>query len=504
MNEKYERIEEFLYLFRDIVKENHGYSLYYDSVYYILTNLGVKEKKSINDNFNKWISYFRTDVRINVFVRENWTYFCQFISNDKKAQMADEHLKVYIPLDAEHIEKGATEIFNFLSSEGISHSSKIGSRVRMDDIVIRLINPTDIDKLAQFVNNNQYIQEGLIKPNPFCFNHEGLAMAVDGDTSFNSVVAMMIKLYINSCSKNNNLDKVSVNDFMLFVNNYYQNSFSSKKGLNKFTKDFKRLEKCGFEPEIIVNYQNVLKLFIKSMNNNFSYKDYLLHYKECSDKSLQSVKVRQILKVLNGEVDKNDNYIDTEKKVIIDIQNILLIMENKYGRQSSMAGLENYIRTGDSSYLTREEGLRKRIALSTFRGDVLGILNKRNVDIYNYLNIVSQIVVGMNEVYLDKAIIETYEKYKRLYQEGESRTNGHDFVTMALHQFIINGVYYGFTRENGARKNLENNVSVDAAKRIIMKKMGIKTENELLQHNIDNLIEQYINGVINNHQSKSR
>ena len=221
MNNRNRQIDEFLKYFRDIALQNPGYRFSKENIYSELTNLGLprSEKKLRIDNlFSRWVQHFKNDSNCNVFVSQNWRYFCQFVSKDGLAKQAREHLKIYIPLDSLHIENGAKEIFEFLSKENISHLSKIGSHVRFDDIVVRLIEPKDVAKLVNFINNNKYIQEGLLPANPFAYSINGIAMAVDGYLSFNSTVASLVQFYINNKIDKGILNTVGVEDFYQFVN----------------------------------------------------------------------------------------------------------------------------------------------------------------------------------------------------------------------------------------------------------------------------------------------
>ena len=116
---------------------NHGLFNY---IYHKLIFQGVNvedRKRNLSDEgmFARWCRKGRPNT--NTFVSPTWTYFCQFISSDNRALRADNHIKVYIPLDADHIERGVNEIFDFLDKNNISHLSKVGQKIRFDDVVVR-------------------------------------------------------------------------------------------------------------------------------------------------------------------------------------------------------------------------------------------------------------------------------------------------------------------------------------------------------------------------------
>ena len=237
----------------------------------LLYDKGAEEQYK-DSAFCHWIDYYKENENIDVFRTENWPYFCQFISKNKEAKFSNEHIKIYIPLDSQHIEEGAKLIFNFLTNHNISHVSKIGKQIRFDDIVVRLIKEEDAKALLDFVKNNDYIQEGLIKANPFAFQQDGIAMACDGHESYNYTVAQLIDLYLNSRKRNNSLDKVSYQDYYHYLADHYRSEFINKESHlleNKLDMNTEESKK---------NYQHIIALMLKSQSKDFTLKDYFNHY----------------------------------------------------------------------------------------------------------------------------------------------------------------------------------------------------------------------------------
>lgn len=399
MTEKQIRIDQFLKFFRDIVAQNPGFDILgkngtvqdeeqkqdgYKYVYEKLTGLGTppeQDHADIKHNFNDWINHFSNDKNTNVFVDENWKYFCQFVSNDMRAQRAKEHLKVYIPLDFNHINLGAKQIFQFLSDNNIPHISKIGSHVRFDDIVIRLINEDDVLKLVNFVNSNQYIKEGLMKPNPFIFDAIGVSLACDGLISFNSTIAKLISLYIKNNQQANTLYQVGTDDFYKFVEQYYRNAFMSPSGINKLINDF-GLNNTGSINEILVNYKNVFELILKNNNKDFSFNDFFYHFEECINSEKQKEKLNDIRALRQVQVD-NQIINQTNEMIIYAIDT----MTEKYpDRQAVINAIHDYVYTGEPKYITSYKELRNYIINSNFKENVIGILNKEQTNFHTYVN----------------------------------------------------------------------------------------------------------------------
>ena len=117
-NDRLRRADEFLKYLRDISLQNPNYDFNHNSIYHELTRIGVPiDKRNTPHNylFSNWVTRFQSNRNIDVFVDPNWSYFCQFITHREKVYSAPEHLKVYIPLDEEHMEIGVNMIFDFLS-----------------------------------------------------------------------------------------------------------------------------------------------------------------------------------------------------------------------------------------------------------------------------------------------------------------------------------------------------------------------------------------------------
>ena len=297
------RINEFLTYWRDIALENPDLSFQNEemnqAIYNKLIRLGVNtEDRKIdlrngnspinykndtqysylvnpNSAFNNWLDYYNGNEKIKVFHSPSWAYFCQFISENQEARYAKEHIKIYIPLDSKHIEQGAKSIFDFLTRNNISHLSKIGKDIRFDDIVIRLINKEDADKLLDYIRRNPYIQEGLIKPNPFAFQKNGVALACDGRESYNETIVKIIGLYISEKKDTNTLDKVSYEDFYRFVAIKYKTNFITKENNDLI----KKLEIQDQEKER--NIKEILSLALKCQKKDFTYDHYIEHFNIC-------------------------------------------------------------------------------------------------------------------------------------------------------------------------------------------------------------------------------
>ena len=435
MNNRYKEMDDFLKYWRDILKENPFINLTENIVFNKIIKLGVNENdKNVNlsnnnfgqkSTFEKWIEYYYNNPNIKVFNSPDWKYFCQFISNYNLAN-ATNHIKVYIPLDYEHIELGAKLIFDFLSNNNIPHHSKIGREIRFDDIVIRLINPTDAEKLINFVTSNQYLSKGLISPNPFAFQKDGIALACDGYLSYNSTISELITNYINYMKNYNKLDEINITSFYNYIIHIYNNN---------------DLIECLFNDsdDLFSNRKQVLELIIATFSPNFTYNDYINHYKKHSN--------------INSNVTNNAFYLN----------NALLCTVSEYDADKCYEALYRVINEGNYNYFTNKQNARNNLmnlSPSDIYHIVVSTLNKEknNFNLYDacreYVdrflanntkddnNINNN--VSKNVFYLNNALLCTALKYDA-YQCYE-----------ALYRVINEGNYNYFTNEKYARDNLMN------------------------------------------------
>ena len=300
--------------------------------------------------FNNWIQLYSDSRKTDCFVSPYWQYFCQFVSKDNKARMSHEHIKIYIPLDSDHIEYGAKMIFDFLEQNNISHLSKIGREIRFDDIVVRLINPDDAKKLLDFVSRNPYLQEGLIQANPFAFQKNGIAMAVDGSESYNSTVATLIKAYMDYRRKTNTLNNVNVENFYEYIRRLYIDQFISRRNQNlKTILDWKDKDE---------------------EKNNKGYNCYS----------------RQILET---------------NRLLIEALEAMTIRFNRNG----ISNVNAFFDTGDGKYITSKNNLRERMLHSNFRTTLKQILHQKRMTFAEYAQLIlDQYHIDLNSLIQKKTM----------------------------------------------------------------------------------------------------
>lgn len=358
INKRYIEMERFLQFWVDVCRQNPGYEISSNNVYDRLIKLGVPEKdsyydSSYNGNFEYWVTNFSHKKNTNVFVDNNWSYFCQFINDRTVGQSLyhdPEHIKMYIPLDGEHIKKGVQMIFEFLSKKDIKHLSKVGKEIRFDGIVVRLSSSKDAQELQKFIDNNQYIQKGLLLPNPFAFSKNNIAYACDGKISYNATISNIIALYFKE--RKDKLGMIRLQDFIDFTYKYYQDVFITRKDESRFVKDFDLSHKdkrFGDLNLCIQNYKQVFELFLKTIHPDFQFEHLVNQF--LSNGNERNELSRKIAEMETTRL--------TEDEIYEIVFNAYQVMSTKYGYEMAKKNIIGHIETGNLNYLTRTNQIRE-------------------------------------------------------------------------------------------------------------------------------------------------
>ena len=466
------RIEYFLKLIANACK--NGMDIDSQSVYANLIYLGVDDKREdISSNFNKWIEHFKSNKNIDVFVDPSWDYFCQFISPNFDRYTHDCNIKMYIPIDSQHIEMSVIYLFEFLANENITHLSKIGKCIRFDDIVIRTNNRDNANKIIEFINNNKCIREGLLKANPFAVGTDKISMAWDNTLSYNLVVSSWISNYIKWEYDNNNLNDVSFLRFKLFVEEKSFSLFEKGEGLQEYLDNliFDYVIKDEGFAEIrdakLFDYCNITKILLMSLNGTVT-KDNLFDF--ISMISYKETQINGIEKIKKLRLNIDDKSFSDSQKMAF--KTAFDYMVNLYGYNKTKENFLLFMQTGNYSYITRKNGARE-------------LLYSNNID----KNIANLIVLYWKCEALDNAILATYNKY------------GYSHSYSALVNLVGNGDYSYFTNDNNCRINLIDRCSADSEVLGLIrdKLIYLGYDPELLKNNICRV---YFDKVINNEINK--
>jgi len=332
MNNNYECMQEFLNVLKEFAISNPNKEITRDFVYSILVRFRVEKNEESfmpavkQDYYEGWKERFKNVNNLNVDDHVQGD-FCWFLNTYDVINA----IKLYIPLDYDHIKEGAEQLFDFISSTNMIHQSKIASKIRNDNVVVRVNSLEDAQKIVNFVSSNSYIQEGMLKVNPFLPNMNGIGMVMDNDYSFNGELSSLLSSFIEWLKKENRLDLVTVEEF------------------NKYIK---------FQIEYVndLDLKNIYSLLEKTTSKSFHIQEFVEQAKS-----------------------KLVNDYDQQRKRITDpsyyLEKAIIVTENHYPGNSKEAIL-NYL-NNNADFFTRKENARAGLVKYVKPGDVISLITKK-------------------------------------------------------------------------------------------------------------------------------
>ncbi len=389
MNDFLTLIKTYLKIHPDLINQKLSNFIYTQLIAYNLGNDQVPFVV-VDYLFDYWIKRNESNENLETFVSDKHPYFCQFVNKNAR-NIAEETIKLYIPLDEVHLAEGANRIFDFIAKEGIEHNSKIGKKIRNDNIVVRVAKVSDAEKIINYVMSDDYIQEGLLNTNPFTINIKGVGIAKDGYYSYNKELCHSIARLIFILNQKNRLDDLNVNSLKSYL---------------------EEVKDCGNDDLRIINalQRAVLsgrKLGIEDFKNIIANKSY--------------------------ELDKEQMF-----KIIV--------METylKYGINHTINAIAKYRYNGNANGFTRDNNARYMLIRNFTIDDVNEILANKNLDNDNIIKSYIESIMPKNDYDL---IVAAYKETLNKY--------GKEQATIALQEFILHGETKYVTNDNHARDNLK-------------------------------------------------
>ncbi len=496
---KYQKMNEFLLFLRDIAIQNETLSFQskgtMNAIYSYFVRQGVDEKERSIDlsssMFPSFIRRYQNVSNIDVFVAENWKYFCQFTNRREEIlKNGSDAIKMYIPLDSMHVEKGANIIFDYLAQNNIAHLSKIGKHIRFDNIVVRLKHDQDAVDLFNFIQEQPYIKEGLIDANPFAFHIGNIAFASDKKLSYNHTLTQFLTNYVDTRKREGNLNNININDFLNYGKKYYQERFMNYEKIEDTMHDF--MDDKSFNEEDFVNVKEILDLFLASSNPNFSFHDYLNHYHKISDQDSFYEEVRKVKEKRKQEKEARDSHLKNIDSILL---NMIDTVSKQYDQQYAYSVLNEFLRSGKLQYLTRENNVRRSFIEYGLFESLPKILRENNASINEYCD---RLLAKRKERILEDAVVANYQKYQAEYERGNSEVTGKQMAYSGLAMLVKDKDYNGFTRSNNARSNLVGFVPFEDAYAIMRNSVAKNYQRKmsLNRTGIDGLIVSYANQVL--------
>ena len=487
MNERMIRIDNF---FKHLI--NINVNLNVESILNELKKCEIEANKlgKVDGLHEKLIDDYRETKTINVFKYQEKEPFCHLINlfpdNERwekiskitsikkttlgrKTSPNKDPIKLYISLDKEHLYKGAKMIFNYLVDENIEHISNVANSIRTDNIIVRVFNKKDAEKLINFINTNPYLNQGHLKTNPFLMNIGIVGIAQDNYNSYYNVLAAFIKEYLYNYKKNNKLDKVNGSDFYNFVANYNIEN-------EEFIKDARKTSNINYENDVkyIKEIQNLLLINLTSNNID----DFYNHFKA---------------------VRGNKNALNNKKSIIETIIKAFNATKIKYGLEAAQNGMIRFLQTGDGIGITRiistEENVREEliaIGKDKCKEEILKYTKAKNI---------IEAVTKLDEAKKEKNNNQDYNQIIKLLREAFNATlekYGMEQAVYAMKLFLESNFSKYITRYDSNNKEIRDNIK-SLRQEVIQSSIKKYIEENELQL-IDN---DYIKTILTDFQMKA-
>lgn len=440
MNNRFEEIDLFLKQVA-MIYSNRGYI----DIYALLEMYDFSEKELSDYDtsifFEQWQKHFRTKKHIKTGYRMNG-----FLSFDSQNFADYSCVKLYLSFPKEHLYEAVIQIFDFMDKKKIPTSSKVAAHLRSDGVVLRVSSVSEANLIINYLNNNQKLSSWMKKTNPFVPRLGSIGIAYDEDLSYNSVVEDIIYAYLNSKKSENALSKVNYNDFVLYVHQYYNQTFKSIDGIkalqnnSNFQKNYHRISQYNLrytEGKLVLNYKKVCKMLLQSLDYQKTDDSYLRTILEFQNKDSDYQMSSYYDTIINAE--KQRKNLETLKNILDDY---IMYLENN--NMDAKKILNAFVTQGNYNLITRNNSYRNLFYYNNMLG-ALATLTNNNINEY-----VSNII-AMNKVSKESAntmiLVEDVKRVIDEYIEYGLTKYGASIVCNQLNKFLSNGDYNLITRD---------------------------------------------------------
>ena len=441
-------------------------------VYIQLINQEIVEKErsqDLSDVFNNLQIINKYNDKMDVFVNPNWNYFCQLISKNVKQFYHMNPIKIYIPLKYENIESSVQRIFTFINSNNIEHCSKLSRQVRVDDLVIRVYNKNDADKIIEFVNNDEELSNNMYNPNAFCINEGKVGLTMDRNLSYNETLSQYICDYISI-----------VNDQNIFANyygfqNYLEDELNQLVVKEEISKQILMCQKKErrIMPQYLQTLEEITKVILMNMKS-LSKDSFYNYFDEINTEEYNKQKSEEYKDFVYQKM-MNESYLLFKE--------VVSIIANKYGYKNTKEALENYKNTGDINYITRTNNAREKVSTSKTFKTFINLINLEKEIDRLMPKFKEREIRTPKEIILEEVCKTTYE----VCQVPERNYCGKAQVARALIR-MHNNDYMSITRTNKARKMAQEHIKPEEVPEIL--KRSLETNGYIIENESD-LYELY-------------
>ena len=232
--------------------------------------------------------YFEQNSYDNLVV-ERWLdgSFLNFTIGQQKHSAFGNAVKMYIPINHANASYMVKTIIEQLAKNNIASDNKISRIARSDAFVLRIYDVNDAYRVANWINNN-FNLEATGSELPLCYKFGKIGIAMDGRTSYNSIVTQLIRFYSQNYTQN-----LDVNGFKDFVRNLKENVILNKNTdiletvFNNYFVDLKERYRMEYKYDenyakanAYANLYEIVDIVDANLNGNMSPIDFFRYLNE--------------------------------------------------------------------------------------------------------------------------------------------------------------------------------------------------------------------------------
>ena len=136
-NARYDSMQNFLDLIKKFAISNPNRDIDDKFIYSNLIKYNINASQmgeaKINQHFPIITNYFKGNNKVNYCMSQNGYYLIL-----KNGNLNGNEIKLYVPLDYNHILNGAVIITDYMAKNGIEFQAKLAKVIRNDDFIIQV------------------------------------------------------------------------------------------------------------------------------------------------------------------------------------------------------------------------------------------------------------------------------------------------------------------------------------------------------------------------------
>ncbi len=439
----YELMQKFLDEIKTFSLSNPGREINYDFIYSRLASFNLPEgEKALEDTTDECQA-----IKFNVDnTPQNMISFHSgghFLIN----RYGDTHgneIKLYIPTKKEYLVSSASYLFNFMARNKIANASKVARIMRNDNIVVRVNSIVDAERVIAFVTSDASMRDGLMAPNPFLANDNGIGLAMDNNFSFNGELCHLLADFLDQIKTQNKIDEFTVANF----NSYIKSRLARLE-----------LHNQAFRNAHDMDLEDIYRLLSKTTTPDFEISEFYQHAEE----KLATKYDNKRLRIMSPKFYLDQAIRETSVKYPQNLPSAIL---------SYLRGQSPYLFTNNNY---ARDGLLKYVTPQMVKSVIIMDLQSRGMKIPDddvaLVNTYYQLMREGEE----KAKTTQFEILKTAYLKTKNKYNMAQ-ANGALQKLIRDNNPMGFTDDDMARTNLISQVLGHDIKSIILSGISIRPE----------------------------